>query len=88
MDNLTFNPIWIILAVVIAVNTGAALRGWGWKPFAVLGGAFILLLIVGALTGLGILPDGVDIFTFLGGMLINIVVSVYMIVRRPVTVTR
>jgi hypothetical protein len=88
MDDLSFNPIWIALAVVLAANIAASLCGWGWKPFAVLGGAFVLLVIVGVLTGLGILPDGVDIFTFLGGMIINIVVAVYMIVRRPVAASK
>jgi hypothetical protein len=43
-------------------------------------------VVVGILTGLAIIPDGVDIFTFLGCSIVMLGGTIYMIVK-PRTVT-
>ena len=82
MDAL-FNPLWLIVLVILALAIRAARRGWGWLPFVWFGGALAALVIVGVLTGLAILPDGVDIFTFLIGAVASLGATLYMNVRLP-----
>jgi hypothetical protein len=82
MDAL-FNPVWLIALVILALAISAARRGWGWLPFVWLGGAVAALVIVGVLTGLAILPDGVDIFTFLIGAVASLGANLYMNIRLP-----
>jgi hypothetical protein len=82
MDAL-FNPLWLIVLVILALAIRAARRGWGWQPFVWFGGALAALVIVGVLTGLAILPDGVDIFTFLIGAVASLGATLYMNVRLP-----
>lgn len=79
------NPVFLILVLVIVLNIFAARNGWGWKPFAFLGGAVLSLALVGILTGLEIVPDGVDIFTFLIGAVVNLGAAIYMLIRKPAT---
>jgi hypothetical protein len=78
-----FNPLWLIVLVILVLAIRAARRGWGWQPFVWLGGAVAVLVLVGVLTGLAILPDGVDIFTFLIGAVASLGATVYMNVRLP-----
>jgi hypothetical protein len=78
-----FNPLWLIVLVILVVAIRAARRGWGWLPFVWLGGAVAALVIVGVLTGLAILPDGVDIFTFLIGAVASLGATIYMNIRLP-----
>ena len=82
MDAL-FNPMWLIVLVILVLVIRAARRGWGWQPFVWLGGAVTALVIVGVLIGLAILPDGVDIFTFLIGAVASLGATMYMNLRLP-----
>jgi hypothetical protein len=75
------NPFAIILAVVIVLIVIASRRGWGWTPVWLLLGLIGIMVVVGILTGLAIIPDGVDIFTALFGCIGIIVATIYMIVR-------
>ena len=82
MDAL-FNPVWLIVLVILLFAVRAARRCWGWQPFVWLGGAVTALVIVSVLTGLAILPDGVDIFTFLIGAVASLGATMYMNVCLP-----
>lgn len=76
------NPVWVILLVTIGLLIAAARRGWGWVPLWFVLGTVAVMLFVGVLTGLAIVPDGVDIFTFLIASLINLVAGIYMVFIR------
>ena len=82
MDAL-FNPLWLIVLVILVLAIRAARRGWGWQPVVWIGSACAALVVVGALTWLAIVPDGVDIFTFLIGAVMSLSAIVYMNVRLP-----
>ena len=82
MDAL-FNPLWLIVLVILLLAIRATRRGWGWQPFVWLGGAVVALVLVGVLTGLAIIPDGVDIFTFLIGAVASLGATMYTNVRLP-----
>jgi hypothetical protein len=75
------NPLLIIIAVQIVLIIIASQRGWGWTPVWLMLGLIGVVLLVGILTGLAIIPDGVDIFTVLFGSLGIIVTMLYMIIR-------
>jgi len=79
------NPVFFIVIGLITLCVIASRRGWGYVPFALFGACLAVFVIVGVLTGLAIVPDGVDIFTFLGATIIIIGATGYMIVnpRRP-----
>ncbi|MFN5059928.1 MAG: hypothetical protein ACK5GU_08430 [Chloroflexota bacterium] len=82
-DGIDFgvNPLVIILAVIIVLMIIASRRGWGWTPVWLLLGLLGIMVIVGVLTGLAVIPDGVDIFTALFGSIGLIVAMIYMILR-------
>ncbi len=75
------NPLVIILAVIIVMIIIASRRGWGWTPVWLLLGLIGIMLIVGILTGLAVIPDGVDIFTALFGSIGMIIALTYMIAK-------
>jgi hypothetical protein len=75
------NPLVIIIAIQVVLIFIASRRGWGWTPVWLMLGLIGIVLIVGILTGLAIIPDGVDIFTVLFGSLGIIVTMLYMIIR-------
>jgi uncharacterized membrane protein YoaK (UPF0700 family) len=83
LDNINWvvNPIVFIILIIVVLGVGASQRGWGWRPLWLVLGLVAIVLIVGILTGLAIIPDGVDIFTVLIGSLALIVAMIYMIVR-------
>lgn len=80
-DGIDFgvNPLVIIVAVIIVLMIFASRRGWGWRPVWMLLGLIGIMVIVGVLTGLAIIPDGVDIFTVLIGSLVLIGTYIYLI---------
>lgn len=73
------NPLVIIIAIQVVLILIASRRGWGWTPVWVMLGLIGIVLVVGILTGLAIIPDGVDIFTVLIGSIGIIIALVYMI---------
>ncbi|MEY3991141.1 MAG: hypothetical protein RI985_2222 [Chloroflexota bacterium] len=75
------NPLVIIIAIQVVLILIASRRGWGWTPLWVLLGLVGIVLVVGILTGLAIIPDGVDIFTVLLGSIGVIGILIYMIVK-------
>ena len=75
------NPVFYIVIAIIMLCIVASKRGWGYIPFALFGGCLALFGIVGGLTGLAIIPDGVDIFTFLGCSIIMLIGTGYMIIK-------
>jgi hypothetical protein len=83
LDGIDFgvNPLVIILAVIIVLMIIASRRGWGWTPVWLLLGLIGVMLIVGILTGLAVIPDGVDIFTALFGSIGMIIALTYMIAK-------
>ncbi|MFZ9857978.1 MAG: hypothetical protein ACO3F2_06555 [Roseiflexaceae bacterium] len=83
LDAITWvvNPIVFIMLIIVVLGIGASRRGWGWLPLWLVLGLVVIVLIVGILTGLAIIPDGVDIFTVLIGSLGLIAAMVYMIFR-------
>lgn len=72
-----------ILVVSLLLSVITSRRGWGYIPFAIIGGCTAIFVIVGLLTGAGIIPDGVDIFTFLGCCAILLVSNTYMLLKSP-----
>lgn len=74
------NPLLIIVAVLVVLIIIAARRGWGWTPLWVMLGLVGTVVVVGILTGLALIPDGVDIFTVLIGSIGVIIAMIYMIV--------
>lgn len=83
LDTVDFavNPLVIIIAIQIILIIIASRRGWGWTPVWVMLGLVGIVLIVGILTGLAIIPDGVDIFTVLFGSIGFIGLMIYMITK-------
>lgn len=83
LDNVDFavNPLVIILIIQLVLIVIASRRGWGWTPVLLMLGLIGIMLIVGILTGLAIIPDGVDIFTALFGSIGLITAYVYMIAK-------
>ncbi len=75
------NPLIIIIAIQLVLILIARRRGWGWTPVWLMLGLVGIVIVVGILTGLAIIPDGVDIFTVLFGSIGIIVAMIYMIVR-------
>jgi hypothetical protein len=75
------NPLVIIIAIQVVLILIASRRGWGWTPLWVMLGLVGIVLVVGILTGLAIIPDGVDIFTVLFGSIGVIGILIYMIVK-------
>ena len=75
------NPVFFVVIGLVILTIIANRRGWGYVPFA-------LFVVVGVLTGLEIIPDGVDIFTFLGCSIIIIVGTVYMIIKPRTVIPR
>ena len=75
------NPLVIIIAVQVVLILIASRRGWGWTPLWVMLGLVGIVLVVGILTGLAVIPDGVDIFTVLFGSIGVIGILIYMIVK-------
>ena len=75
------NPVFYIVIVIVILCIIANRRGWGYIPFLLFAGCLAVLLVVGGLTGLAIIPDGVDIFTFLGGSIIMLGGTGYMIIK-------
>lgn len=75
------NPLVIIIAIIGVLIIIANRRGWGWTPVWLLLGLVGIMIIVGILTGLAIIPDGVDIFTVLIGSIALIIAMTYMIIK-------
>ena len=75
------NPLVIIIAIQVVLILIASRRGWGWTPLWVMLGLVGIVLVVGILTGLAVIPDGVDIFTVLFGSIGVIGILIYMIVK-------
>ncbi len=75
------NPLVIIIAIIVVLIIIASRRGWGWTPVWLVLGLVGIVLMVGVLTGLAIVPDGVDIFTVLFGSIGVIGVMIYMILK-------
>lgn len=75
------NPLVIIVAILGVLIIIANRRGWGWTPVWLLLGLVGIMIIVGILTGLAIIPDGVDIFTVLIGSVVLIMAFTYMIAK-------
>lgn len=75
------NPLVIIIAIQGVLIFIASRRGWGWTPLWVMLGLVGIVVVVGILTGLAIIPDGVDIFTVLFGSIAVIGILIYMIVK-------
>lgn len=75
------NPLVIIVAILGVLIIIANRRGWGWTPVWLLLGLVGIMIIVGILTGLAIIPDGVDIFTVLIGSIALIIAFTYMIAK-------
>lgn len=75
------NPLVIIVAILGVLIIIASRRGWGWTPVLLLLGLVGIMVIVGILTGLAIIPDGVDIFTALIGSIALIIAFTYMIAK-------
>ena len=82
------NPVFFVVIGLVILTIIANRRGWGYVPFALFGGRLALFVVVGVLTGLEIIPDGVDIFTFLGCSIIIIVGTVYMIIKPRTVIPR
>lgn len=78
------NPVFFIVVAIVILCIIANRRGWGYTPFLLLGGCFALFLVVGLLTGLEVIPDGVDIFTFLGCSIVMLGGTGYMIIKPRV----
>ncbi|MBM4412961.1 MAG: hypothetical protein FJ040_05880 [Chloroflexi bacterium] len=74
------NPLVIIIVIQVVLILIASRRGWGWTPVWVMLGLIGIVLVVGILTGLALIPDGVDIFTVLIGSIGVIIAMIYMIV--------
>lgn len=83
LDTIDFavNPLIIIIAIQIVLIIIASRRGWGWTPAWVMLGFVSIVMVVGILTGLAIIPDGVDIFTVLFGSIGFIGAMIYMITK-------
>ena len=81
MIEVQMNPVFFVVIGLITLTIIANRRGWGYIPFALFGGCLALFGIVGGLTGLAIIPDGVDIFTFLGCSIIMLIGTGYMIIK-------
>ena len=75
------NPLVVIIAIQIILIIIASRRGWGWTPVWLMLGLIGIVIIVGILTGLAIIPDGVDIFTVLIGSIALIIAMTYMIAK-------
>jgi hypothetical protein len=75
------NPLVIIIAIQGVLILIASQRGWGWTPLWVMLGLVGIVVVVGILTGLAVIPDGVDIFTVLFGSIGVIGILIYMIVK-------
>jgi len=81
MIEVQMNPVFFVVIGLITLTIIANRHGWGYIPFALFGGCLALFGIVGGLTGLAIIPDGVDIFTFLGCSIIMLIGTGYMIIK-------
>ena len=59
ITEVTMNPVFYIVIVIVILCIIANRRGWGYIPFLLFAGCLAVLLVVGGLTGLAIIPDGV-----------------------------